>query len=408
MNNIENFILNSILILFPMLIYGYFIAYRQNLKKEKIDVLQSAFLYISFYLAIYYEKYSSLEYQYLSIIIPVIIAYLYNNKKDALFMSTIVALYSFFILKYPLYVILPFLLTLFLFYKYYSKRNKSKLFFTIGSSIIVIVSTLINALHTYNLDTVIVTCYALLIYIICIIIISIGIEEANNVINLHNNLKHFEKEKELRLSIFKITHEIKNPLAVIKGYLDMFDVDDKDKSNRYLGIMGNELTRTLNLLNDFLEFTKIKIYKKETDMNILMDEVKDILIPLFNAKKIDYYFKVEDNLIVNIDGIRMKQVILNVIKNSIEACESETGKVKTTIFGDKEELIILVKDNGEGMTKETLDQITTPFHTTKEYGTGLGVSLSNEIIKAHGGTLSYSSALKKGTTCKIALPLKNQ
>ena len=191
MNNIENFILNSILILFPMLIYGYFIAYRQNLKKEKIDVLQSAFLYISFYLAIYYEKYSSLEYQYLSIIIPVIIAYLYNNKKDALFMSTIVALYSFFILKYPLHVILPFLLTLFLFYKYYSKRNKSKLFFTIGSSIIVIVSTLINALHTYNLDTVIVTCYALLIYIICIIIISIGIEESNYVINLHNNLKHF-------------------------------------------------------------------------------------------------------------------------------------------------------------------------------------------------------------------------
>ena len=106
-----------------------------------------------------------------------------------------------------------------------------------------------------------------IVFIICIIIIPIGIEEANNIINLHNNLKHFEKEKELRLSIFKITHEIKNPLAVIKGYLDMFDVDDKDKSNRYLSIMGNELTRTLNLLNDFLEFTKIKIYKKTLNVN---------------------------------------------------------------------------------------------------------------------------------------------
>lgn len=407
MNNIENFILNSILILFPMLIYGYFIAYRQNLKKEKIDVLQSAFLYISFYLAIYYEKYSSLEYQYLSIIIPVIIAYLYNNKKDALFMSTIVALYSFFILKYPLHVILPFLLTLFLFYKYYSKRNKSKLFFTIGSSIIVIVSTLINALHTYNLDTVIVTCYALLIYIICIIIISIGIEEANNVINLHNNLKHFEKEKELRLSIFKITHEIKNPLAVIKGYLDMFDINDKSKSERYLSIINNELVRTLNLLNDFLEFSKIKINKQETNFNALMDEIKDILIPLFNAKRIEYYFKIESNIIVNIDAIRMKQVILNIIKNAIEACESDEGIVRTTIFKDGDLLVISVIDNGEGMAKETLDKITTPFVTTKDYGTGLGVSLSNEIIKAHKGNLSYSSVLKKGTICKIVLPIED-
>ena len=407
MNNIVSLLINVVLIIFPILIFEYFTVSMQNMKKEKVNILFNIFLYLSFYLAILYKNYTYSEYQFVSIIIPIIIAYIHNSKKNALFMSIIISIYSICILNFKWYIIIPFFIILYLFYEYYSRRNKSKLFFTIISTLLLAITMALNFFHNYSYEILVSTVCSLIIYAISIIVINLGIEEANNVISLHTNLKNFEKEKDLRLSIFKITHEIKNPLAVIKGYLDMFDINDKSKSERYLSIINNELVRTLNLLNDFLEFSKIKINKQETNFNALMDEIKDILIPLFNAKRIEYYFKIESNIIVNIDAIRMKQVILNIIKNAIEACESDEGIVRTTIFKDGNLLVISVIDNGEGMAKETLDKITTPFVTTKDYGTGLGVCLSNEIIKAHKGSLSYSSVLKKGTICKIILPIKD-
>lgn len=407
MSNIENFIINAILVTFPLLIYEYFIVYRQSLKKEKIDILLSISLYISLYLAFYYKRYIPIEYEFISIIFPVIISYLHHKPIDALIISAFITEYSINTLDYKFYVVIPLFILFFIFYKYYSKTNRTKWYLTNISIILVSIATLLNTLIDFSPSNLMITIFSIIVYSITIVIINIAIEEANNIINLHTNLKNFEKEKDLRLSLFKITHEIKNPLAVIKGYLSMFDIKDREKSKRYLNIIDGELTRTLNLLNDFLEFTKIKIEKKETDFNKLIDDVKDVLIPFFITKNVNYYFEVEDNIIIDIDSSRIKQVILNIIKNSIEACNPSIGIVKTVIFKDNNDLIIIVKDNGEGMSKDTLDKIMTPFHTTKDYGTGLGVSLSNEIIKAHKGSLSYSSELKKGTICKIVLPLKN-
>ena len=215
----------------------------------------------------------------MSIIIPIVIAYLHHNVKDALFMSLIVFIYSIVSLDYKWYIMLPFFIIFYHLYKIYSRTNKSKLFFLITNVIIVSLTVILNSLHDFSYEKLAIRLCSVLIYTITIIIIALGIESAQNIINLHTNIKNFEKEKDLRLSIFKITHEIKNPLAVINGYLSMFDVYDVDKSKRYLGIMNNELNRSLNLLNDFLEFTKIKVNICETDFNLLMDEIKDILIP---------------------------------------------------------------------------------------------------------------------------------
>ena len=108
---------------------------------------------------------------------------------------------------------------------------------------------------------------------------------------------------------------------------------------------------------------------------------------------------------INADYNRLKQVILNIIKNAVEACPCKNGHVTTTIFKESNTLFIYVKDNGCGMDKETMTRIKEPFYTTKEKGTGLGVSLSREIIESHGGNLSYSSKVQKGTTCKITIPI---
>ena len=230
-------------------------------------------------------------------------------------------------------------------------------------------------------------------------------DKVSKVVELYSSLEEITKEKKLYESLFKITHEIKNPLAVIKGYLSMFDVNNKEKSTKYIKIIKSEVNRSLNLLSDFMEFTKIKINTSNVIFNDLMDDIKEVLIPFFNAKNVKYNFNIEANIEINIDYNRIKQVLINVIKNAVEACPNNMGLVSTTIFKDKDYLYIFVKDNGSGMDKDTLDNILVPFFTTKENGTGLGVSLSKEIILSHKGEISYDSILGKGTTCKITLPL---
>lgn len=406
MDIIKIMIINGILIVFPILIYEYFYIYMQNLKKEKIEILLNFALLISLYLSMYIKDSIPLTFQFSGLILPVIISYLVKIPKTAVLISIIIGEYIIRDLNYNIILVASYFISLFFIYTVYNRTNKNENFLLKSYTFLTTIAILLNEIpqiinnKTLILDTIL----SIIIFISLTKIISIMLKEATNIMSLHSNLKEFEKEKSIRLSLFKITHEIKNPIAVVKGYLDMFDSKNLEKSEKYVGIMKNEIDRTLNLLTDFMEFTKIKVERKETDFNALIDDVKEVLIPFFIAKNISYYFEVEEDLHINIDYLRMKQVILNIIKNAVEACEKDFGHVSTTIFTDTESLCIYVKDNGSGMNKEILNNILTPFYTTKEKGTGLGVSLSKEIIEAHGGNLSYTSDLGKGTVCKITLP----
>ena len=106
------------------------------------------------------------------------------------------------------------------------------------------------------------------------------------------------------------------------------------------------------------------------------------------------------------DYNRLKQVLVNVLKNSIEAMENVESKILTVETCLKEQdFLIKVKDSGEGISKENLKKLKDPFFTTKVRGTGLGVYLSNEIIRAHHGSLDYDSVEGEGTMVLISLHL---
>jgi len=406
MSTIIIMIINAVLVVFPILIYEYFYVYMQNMKKEKSEILLNILLLASLYLSMYIKNYIPENFQFTGLILSVLISYFARKPKIAALISIIIGEYIIRDLDYNIILIIIYLSSLFAIYMIYNRTNKTENFLLKSYSALTIITILLTEMpliledKNLALDTIL----SIIIFVLLLKLISLMLKEASNIMNLHNNLKEFEKEKSIRLSLFKITHEIKNPIAVVKGYLDMFDSSNKEKSEKYVGIIKNEIDRTLNLLTDFMEFTKIKVEKKDTDFNALIDDVKEVLIPFFIAKNISYYFEVEENIHLKIDYLRMKQVILNIIKNAVESCSKDIGHVSTTIFTDSDSLYIYVKDNGSGMTKETLDKILTPFYTTKEKGTGLGVSLSKEIIESHGGNLSYTSDLGNGTVCKIALP----
>ena len=398
-------VINGIVVVFPILVYTFFIVYEENMKLEKSNIMLKISLFISMYLALYFKKYVGLNYQISCLILPIILSYLYNEGKVALILSTLLCLHSCFSLNYNIYTSIIFFLLLYLAYKKYSKSNMSSKFLINSSIVLMLIYFVANLIISYNDIVMLDEIISLIMYSLIIYAINYGINESKNIISLHMNLKEFEKEKNIKLNLFKITHEIKNPLTVINGYLSMFDVTDIEKSKRYISILKNEVNRTLNLLSDFMEFTKIKVVKKECNFNDLISDVKEVLIPFFVKKNVSYSFCVQNNIIVNMDYNRIKQVIINVIKNAVEACRESNGMVTTTAFTEEDYLIIVVKDNGIGMDKFVLDNILVPFYTTKDNGTGLGVSLSKEILEAHGGTINYDSVKGKYTTCKITIPL---
>lgn len=398
-------VINGIVVVFPILVYTFFIVYEENMKLEKSNIMLKISLFISMYLALYFKKYVGLNYQISCLILPIILSYLYNEGKVALILSTILCLHSCFSLTYNIYTSIIFFLLLYLAYKKYSKSNMSSKFLINSSIVLMLIYFVANLIISYNDIVMLDEIISLIMYSLIIYAINYGINESKNIISLHMNLKEFEKEKNIKLNLFKITHEIKNPLTVVNGYLNMFDVTDIEKSKRYISILKNEVNRTLNLLSDFMEFTKIKVVKKECNFNDLISDVKEVLIPFFVKKNVSYSFCVQNNIIVNMDYNRIKQVIINVIKNAVEACRESNGMVTTTAFTEEDYLIIVVKDNGIGMDKFVLDNILVPFYTTKDNGTGLGVSLSKEILESHGGTINYDSVKEKYTTCKITIPL---
>lgn len=398
-------IISAILVTFPLLIYDYFVIYSQNMKMKKRSIVLKLILYSSLYLAMYYTKNIPFNYRFVSIIIPLILTYLYKEKFTSIVINIIIINYTINYLNYNMISTFMLFFLLYLNFNKYIKSNKNDNIFINNTIILVAMFQIANTIMNYSKMLLIDNIHSFIIFTIIIKILNYFLSESKNVINLHMNLKEFEKDKNMKINLFKITHEIKNPLAVIKGYLSMFDVNNKEKSIKYIKIIKSEVNRSLNLLSDFMEFTKIKINTSNVVFNDLMDDIKEVLIPFFNAKNVKYNFNIEANIEINIDYNRIKQVLINVIKNAVEACPNNMGLVSTTIFKDKDYLYIFVKDNGSGMDKDTLDNILVPFFTTKENGTGLGVSLSKEIILSHKGEISYDSILGKGTTCKITLPL---
>ena len=160
-------------------------------------------------------------------------------------------------------------------------------------------------------------------------------------------------------------------------------------------------------MTDFNDFNKIKIVKEKIELNLLLEDIYDCFKIIIKSKntKLIYNDREDETIYFEGDYERLKQVIINLLKNSLESIDKE-GRIELSSNIYKKHLDIIVEDNGIGMTKEELERITEMFYTTKKSGSGLGVALSNEIIKAHNGELIYTSEKNKGTKVIIRLPFK--
>ena len=220
--------------------------------------------------------------------------------------------------------------------------------------------------------------------------------------------KELEKEKELKESLYQLNHELKNPLAVVNGYLQMIDkTKSQTKKNQYLKNIKEEIKRSITIINDFSELGKIKKLEIDImDLTLLFQEVIELLQPIFKRENSIIIFKQEEELWIEGDYERLKQVFINLLKNALESKDKDFLIVEIIIRKIKSEYKISIIDNGKGMSSKELEQMQDIFFTTKENGSGIGLSYVKRIIDLQGGTLEFKSKEKKGTTAIVTLPIK--
>ena len=405
MDYIETVILNCIYILFPLFLYFLYFAYTKAFDKNTTKIVLNFCVLSSFYLVIKFGP-ENILLRLLFLNIPIILAYYYDKKMSSILLSIyMIIIYSHFSNDVLMFMIFNYIICFLLKYKI----NSSKIHITIFT-LFQIISVLVlkysfNAFKDFSTNDIIVNS---IVFIITNLICLFSLKKIKEIVKLEMTMKELKKEEQIRTSLFKITHEIKNPIAVCKGYLDMFDINNKDHARKYIPIIRSEINRTLILLQDFLDCNHLKVNKDILDINMLLSDVEEECRPLVNSKKINFISNIDydEELYLDGDYERLKQVLVNIIKNSIEAIKVKDDsyiEINSDIINNK--IHIVIEDNGEGIKKEDLKKIQEPFYTTKKDGTGLGVTLSYEIIKAHNGSITYTSVYHKWTKVEIVLPL---
>ena len=203
-----------------------------------------------------------------------------------------------------------------------------------------------------------------------------------------------------------ISHEIRNPLTVVKGFMQFMkskDITDEAKE-QYINIALEELDRACAIIDDYLTFAKPFPEKMEPlDVHYELTKVIDMLRPLANMSGVDI---VSTLMPAKVSGNvqYFRQCFLNIIKNGIEAIQ-HGGAVYVHMHVDERTVTIVVRDEGVGMTKEELARFGEPYFSTKQKGTGLGAMVAVRIIEMMNGTGEIKSEDRYGTTMTVTLPL---
>lgn len=387
-------LLDISLIITPILIYLIYTAYIKVIDKKEDKLIFIIITFLQLYLIYKYSMPLNIKMPILIVDIPLLLSYNKNNKTLSILISIInIAYYYSFYENHLVILIVEYTMY---FYILVKEKNIEKQIIAFW-----IIKIIFLTYYKYiNIEVIIAS--------LASFFTSYLLKKSEEILSIHSKIKKIEKEKQLHLSLFKITHEIKNPIAVCKGYLDMYDENNIEKTKKYIPIIKEEIDRVLILLEDFLSMNKQKINKDILDINMLLEEVINSMNILFKNKHIKIESEIlEDEIYINADYNRLTQVFINILKNSVEALENKKNpKIKIWTETNKNNIKINIKDNGVGMTKEILEKIKEPFYTTKQKGTGLGVSLSSEIINAHSGKMEYYTKPNKYTLVTITLPLE--
>jgi len=251
--------------------------------------------------------------------------------------------------------------------------------------------------------------------------VAIAIENANLYENLKKSqmiMRRADRLASLGTLIAGLAHEIRNPLVSIKTFTQLLPerMEDEEFRNYFLTVASGEIDRLTTLINELLGFAKpTEPNLKGEDVNSIIDKMEFLISTEAKKKNI----KITKNYTTKLppvmaDSEQIKQVLLNILLNGMQAIEGDKGEVwiETRVVKVAREtgidpfVQIEIRDNGAGISKENLDHIFDPFFTTRPDGSGLGLAITHQIVHGHGGFIDVESEIGKGTSFRVNFPLK--
>jgi len=203
-------------------------------------------------------------------------------------------------------------------------------------------------------------------------------------------------------------HEIRNPLTVIYGFMQLLQqrLTEEERNQYYLPLILQEIERVNLIVTEFLMLSKPS---SPNYREVTLHDVLNSIVPLMKAEATLHGIEVVDNserdVRLHVDVEQMKQILLNLMKNSIEAMK-QGGLLTISSWHDETHVSISVRDTGEGIPPEYLPRIFEPFFSLKAEGTGLGLPITRRMVENHGGELRIDSKPGEGTEIVISLPIQ--
>ncbi|WP_238402998.1 sensor histidine kinase [Paenibacillus mesophilus] len=224
-------------------------------------------------------------------------------------------------------------------------------------------------------------------------------------LELYNSrLQRHEKMEILSELAASVAHEVRNPLQVTRGFLQLLRETSEDKPKKYLGFALDELDRASGIITDFLTFAKPQL----DDVSVLrlsdeFEHIQGILAPMANIQGGEIRVQIPDDVYISGNSSKLKQAFVNIVKNSIEALENG-GTIEIWAYPGNGEIVIHVKDTGGGMDENELSRLGEPYFSSKTKGTGLGLMVTFRIIEVMQGKIEFKSKKGAGTEAIIRFP----
>jgi signal transduction histidine kinase len=245
-----------------------------------------------------------------------------------------------------------------------------------------------------------------------ILAIAGGVVAYRRFVRLQHRARQAERLAELGTLTGGLAHEIKNPLSTVQLNLQLLKEDLSPENPAYSRLLSrlqtitNETSRLREILDDFLRYAgRIELDRKPTELNQLLDELVDFFSPQAQLQRVQLRLRRSDHPITaNVDPKLIKQAVLNLMLNGMQAMPNGGEKILAASNGDGRAVIDVI-DTGSGITPEAQAKIFQAYYSTKRGGTGLGLAMAKRITEEHGGALSVTSEMGKGSDFTITLPV---
>ena len=228
--------------------------------------------------------------------------------------------------------------------------------------------------------------------------------------------RHSERLAELGTLTGGLAHEIKNPLSTVQLNLQLLQEDlpvgDQvyARINNRLNLVQRETSRLRDILDDFLRYAgKLELDRQPVDLNLVLEELVDFFTPQAQVNRVQARWKPSAQpVIVNGDPKLIKQAVLNLMLNAVQAMTGKSGPKGGELIlaarRDETEAVIDVIDTGGGIPPDALHSIFDAYYSTKKGGTGLGLAMALRIVQEHGGRITVTSEVGKGSNFQVHLP----